>query len=299
MIDDVLPSDGLLFARRDRVEVMTVAHRHRGVELNLVVDGTAVYLLDRHRYHLGPGTLVWLFPGQGHLFMDASPGYRDWLCVFDPAALGLDGATGWTRPLYAADPPGVFVRRLGVDQFAGLDTLFRQVEAAVHAEVGFAGRRYAILAAWEAFQAAPRTVPDSVVHPAVAEAAALLRDSTAPPTVPMLARAVDLTPAHLSRLFARQMGMSITQFRNEHRFRRFLNLYGTGQAITMLEAALEAGFGSYAQFHRIARSLTGLTPADYLRKHRRASADDHARPDPDGPADQRRGNCPVKPTRTA
>jgi AraC-like DNA-binding protein len=266
MIEEVLPADGLLFARRDRVEVMSVAHRHRGVELNLVVDGTATYLLDRHRYHLGPGALVWLFPGQEHLFVDASPTYADWLCVFDPQVMGLDTVSEWIRPLYAADPPGVFARRLGIDQIGWLDALFRQVASAVHAEVGLAGRRHAILAAWEAFHAAPDAAPASVVHPAVAEAAGLLRDSPVAPTIPVLARAVGLSPNHLSRLFARQMGTSITRFRNEHRFRRFLDAYGTGHGTTVLDAALRAGFGSYPQFHRITRSITGMSPTTYLRR---------------------------------
>lgn len=265
MRDDVLPEDGLLFTRRDRVGAMTVAHHHPGVEFNLVVDGTATYLLDRHRYGLGPGALVWLFPGQEHVFVDSSAGYRDWLCVFDPAVLGPVSAAEWMRPLYAADPPGKYVRRLPVDQVGWLDTLFRRVASAVHPEAAFAGRRHAILAAWEAFHAAPDADPTTVVHPAVAQAAALLRDSRTPSTVQALAREVGLTPNHLSRLFARQMGMSITQFRNEHRFLRFLEIYGAGHQLTMLDAALRAGFGSYPQFHRIARSVTGSSPTEYLR----------------------------------
>ena len=112
------------------------------------------------------------------------------------------------------------------------------------------------------------TTPASVVHPAVAEAAGLLRDSSSAPTVAVLARAVGLSPNHLSRLFARQMGTSVTRFRNEHRFRRFLDAYGTGHGITVLDAALRAGFGSYPQFHRITRSITGLSPADYLRNQK-------------------------------
>lgn len=265
MLDEVLPADGLLFTRRDRVKVMTVAHRHPGVEFNLVVDGTATYLLDRHRYHLGPGALVWLFPGQEHLFFDVSPRYRDWLCVFDPAVLGLVAAGQWIRPLFAADPPGRFVRRLAVDQVGWLDALFRHVALALHPEAGFAGRRHAILAAWEAFNTAPDADPASVVHPAVAQAAAILREEPSAPTVEVLARIVGLTPNHLSRLFGRQMGTSITRFRNEHRFRRFLDIYGTGQGITMLDAAMKAGFGSYPQFHRIVRSITNMSPAEYLR----------------------------------
>ncbi|MEV0282929.1 helix-turn-helix domain-containing protein [Kribbella sp. NPDC050820] len=64
---------------------------------------------------------------------------------------------------------------------------------------------------------------------------------------------------------AQQMGTNITRFRNEHRFRRFLDTYGAGHDVTVLDAALEAGFGSYPQFHRVTRSITGTSPAEYLK----------------------------------
>ena len=38
-------------------------HRHRELELNLVLQGEAIYLLEDRRYALHPGALVWLFPG--------------------------------------------------------------------------------------------------------------------------------------------------------------------------------------------------------------------------------------------
>jgi uncharacterized cupin superfamily protein len=58
-------------------------HRHRSTEFNLVVHGTAAYLLDGRRYDLRPGSLVWLFPDQEHILVDRSPHYRDWLGLFD------------------------------------------------------------------------------------------------------------------------------------------------------------------------------------------------------------------------
>jgi AraC-like DNA-binding protein len=36
----------------------------------------------------------------------------------------------------------------------------------------------------------------------------------------------------------------------------------------LLDAALEAGFGSYAQFHRVYRKLVGTAPRDYLTTRR-------------------------------
>jgi AraC-like DNA-binding protein len=33
----------------------------------------------------------------------------------------------------------------------------------------------------------------------------------------------------------------------------------------MVDAALDAGFGSYPQFHRVFRAETGCAPAEYFR----------------------------------
>ena len=76
-----------------------------------------------------------------------------------------------------------------------------------------------------------------------------------------LARAAGLSPSHLSRIFKEQTGVPISRFRNQQRLQRFLRLYGSGRRTTALAAALEAGFGSYAQFHRVFREQTGRSPS--------------------------------------
>jgi AraC-like DNA-binding protein len=65
----------------------------------------------------------------------------------------------------------------------------------------------------------------------------------------------------LSRIFKEQTGVSISRFRNQQRLQRFLRLYGKGRRTTALAAALEAGFGSYAQFYRVFREQTGRSPS--------------------------------------
>ena len=88
-----------------------------------------------------------------------------------------------------------------------------------------------------------------------------------------LARGAGFSPSHLSRLFKAQMGVSISRFRNQQRLERFLAIYGDGRRTTALAAAHEAGFGSYAQFHRVFRELTGRSPSDL----RTVAADDDLR----------------------
>ena len=53
-------------------------------------------------------------------------------------------------------------------------------------------------------------------------------------------------------------------------------IYGDGRRTTALAASLEAGFGSYAQFHRVLRAETGQTPTALRRAaaHRQPRAVD-------------------------
>lgn len=78
-----------------------------------------------------------------------------------------------------------------------------------------------------------------------------------------LARRLATTPSKLGKVFKAELGYSVTEYRNRMRLQRFLDsvdLTGTN----LLEAALSAGFGSYAQFHRVFRHLLGVTPRDYF-----------------------------------
>lgn len=78
-----------------------------------------------------------------------------------------------------------------------------------------------------------------------------------------LASELATSSSRIGRLFKTEMGISITEFRNRLRLEEFLLLVHQSGG-NLLEAALEAGFGSYAQFHRVFRQLLGTTPREYL-----------------------------------
>jgi AraC-like DNA-binding protein len=85
-----------------------------------------------------------------------------------------------------------------------------------------------------------------------------------------LARDLALSPHTLSRSFRRETNMSIVEYRNELRLARFLS-YVDSEANSVADAAREAGFGSYAQFHRVFRARYGQSPRDYVTERRSAS----------------------------
>jgi AraC-like DNA-binding protein len=83
-----------------------------------------------------------------------------------------------------------------------------------------------------------------------------------------LAEGIGISPGHLARSFKREIGTSLVEYRNRLRMERFFATIERGST-NLLNAALEAGFGSYAQFHRVHRKLLGTTPKDYLMERKR------------------------------
>jgi AraC-like DNA-binding protein len=165
--------------------------------------------------------------------------------------------------LRQSNPAGEYCRRLPQPALARLEGLFTEVAATAGRPGLFnAGLAYALLYAWQQFEQAA-DVPVRDVHPAVEKAARLIRDESTALTLLELAQRSGLSTHRLSRLFKQQTGVALVDFRNRRRVERFFGLYGTGQRLTMLEAALEAGFGSYPQFHRVFKRETGHSP----RKH--------------------------------
>jgi AraC-like DNA-binding protein len=80
-----------------------------------------------------------------------------------------------------------------------------------------------------------------------------------------IADRLGISVSRLARVFKAEMGMSLVEYRNRLRLDRFGALLEGGRS-NLLEAALDAGFGSYAQFHRVFRALRHETPRAYLRR---------------------------------
>jgi AraC-like DNA-binding protein len=258
---------------RHRVgDVRPRAHHHAELEVNLVVRGTASYLLGDRRYALTPGTLTWLFPGQDHVLVDESFDHELWWAVFRPGLVAQIATAPHARPLLEEDPVGRFSRRLDSGRVRRISALFRDVQDAetVDDVLANTGLAYLLSFAWRAFLDSDDVVQGVDLHPAVETVARMLRADPDAGNLAALARAACLSSSHLSRIFKEQTGVSISRFRNQQRLERFLRLYGRGRRTTALTAALEAGFGSYAQFYRVFREQVGRSPSAL----RTAAADD-------------------------
>jgi AraC-like DNA-binding protein len=240
-------------------------HRHAELEFNLVTRGRGLYLLENRKYEIGRGDLLWLFPAQEHVLIEQTLDFEMWIGVLKPQAIRQVAANPKAKILLQQNPAGEFCRRLSQNALLRLEELFAEIVASQNDTSLFnAGLNYALLASWRHFLGSS-DVPLHDVHPAVERAARLIRGENTGLKLDELARRSGLSAHRLSRLFKQQTGVPLVDFRNRQRIEKFLRLYGPGQRRTMLDAALESGFGSYAQFHRVFKDVTGHSP----REHRR------------------------------
>ena len=238
-------------------------HCHEELEINLATRGRAAYLVKDHRYDLIPGTLLWLFPDQEHLLIEQSSDFQMWIVIFRRGLVTRICTGDTDRVLHQRDPQGSFCTQL--DHGRLQDTLQHLAEHASEPSVLNAGLAYVLLAAWSVHQQAAHRTPVRQVHAGVEQAARRLHQTPGCYDLPSLGRAVGLSPSRLSRLFHRQMGIKLVAYRQRRCLERFLDLFARYPQRGLLPLALEAGFGSYPQFHRVFRQLLGRTPADFLR----------------------------------
>jgi AraC family transcriptional regulator len=77
-----------------------------------------------------------------------------------------------------------------------------------------------------------------------------------------LAAEACLSPFHFSRLFQKATGLSPHRYVTERRVREAKSKLAQGH-LSLVEIALESGFGSQGNFNRIFRKHTGLTPGQF------------------------------------
>lgn len=85
-----------------------------------------------------------------------------------------------------------------------------------------------------------------------------------------LAEQLDIHPNHLSWLLNEQMGKNFNEFINTYRVDHFkdLALDPENAHISLVGLAFESGFNSKTVFNTFFKKQTGLTPSEFVRKHR-------------------------------
>lgn len=280
--------DGFLFLAKSAGNPPVLKpHHHVELELNVVVHGAITYVVGGRRFTFGRRTLLWMFPAQEHQLVDRSDDAQNYVAVFKPALIEQaahgSGYEGLRRKNAESDgvlhtllEPATFdlIRRtMEVTVADGLDpdVLNREAGFGVRPDFSFehgdpdalnAALRHLLLLCWRCQRG--RLSPDGSVelHPAVRKALELLGEGAWEKDLAQLARRCGASEAYLSRVFARQVGVPLSRYRNSARLGRFLELRRARNGRTLTELAYEAGFGSYAQFYKVFVQAYGQGPRE-------------------------------------
>ncbi|MBX7265784.1 helix-turn-helix transcriptional regulator [Micromonospora sp. Llam7] len=118
----------------------------------------------------------------------------------------------------------------------------------------------------------PATVPSTItVRRLVDGARELLTDDPVSLSLRDLARELHSSPPYLSRVFHRNVGMSLTRFRNRIRVCRVLEQIEAGEQ-GLAKIAIELGFADHAHMTRTVRAECGHPPAAFRRMLTSAAA---------------------------
>ncbi|WP_174296288.1 AraC family transcriptional regulator [Sphingomonas bacterium] len=238
--------------RRTGPGISPLWHYHQEIELNLVTAGKGVYFLDSAHYDLSPGRLVWMLPNQSHRLLPG-PDLQMWVLTCSTERLErslLDDAARHASRILARD-----------DAIA-LDRVFAHVsQESDEPQLYRVGLEYALRSALHISMSGPEAA-QAPLHPAVLTALRVLRNAPDIPNAAALAQRCGVSAVYLRELLAEQTRRGFVEWRSRFRLERFQLIYP--RCGDLLTAALEAGFGSYTQFHRVFLSIVGTTPGEWI-----------------------------------
>lgn len=91
-----------------------------------------------------------------------------------------------------------------------------------------------------------------------------------PMSLECMGNTVGLSPGHFARKFHHSAGESLCRFMNRRRIGASFAMLRVG-GLPLVQIALDLGFSSQSHFTRLFSRLTGITPDQFRRSHRRTS----------------------------
>lgn len=247
-----------------------VRARDFAIQCVLGLRGHASYLIGGQLHDVGPNTLLCWSPAPEDPYRDGAPyraseDYSAWCAFFGRSVVTRAAHHGGAGFAFDEAHGGGQAHRLNRTEARRIEAQFEQLVATESGTERFgAALEYLLLSTWGDRQGLVR-VGSADLHPAVEKAAYILKTQPETGSMQELARTCGASASWLSRLFRQQVGISLVSFRNRSRIERFFELYGHGHRRNLTQAAFAAGFGSYAQFHRVFKETLGYSPADLKR----------------------------------
>lgn len=256
-------------------------HFHGQVELLLIRSGVATLQLGAHAASVHAGQLCWILPGVPHVMRDFSTDFDMWVVELDADLVGACWNAVVGEPVDAADGAlprafGGWAAALG-EHIAGrgtvdvarpvardLDELATRVWSATRASEARAGLRALCDLALRVTLASV----DARREASLGQLASCLLLASPHFDRPAVAAELGVSEGFLSRRIHHDLGVTFVEHRARTRVVHFLALVNDPRR-NLFSAALDAGFGSYSQFHRVFTRVSSSRPSDYFAGGRR------------------------------
>lgn len=255
-------------------------HAHDFLEIAVVGTGYGRHVTSQGEHPLRRGQVIVLRPGAWHGFRDCA-GLTVANCCLSAQALRAELAALYDIPMLRrmlwADPVASGTHGVAVttvdpaaaeEAIAEIGLLERDLGADQRRPGRVLGRLITVLGVLADGRDPETQTVESALHPAVAATVARLEAAPAHPwRLDDLARAVNLDPAYLGRLFRQYVGLTPLGFLARLRAERAATLL-THSALPAARVGAAVGWDDPTYFARRFRTLVGLTPTEYRRRSR-------------------------------
>jgi AraC-like DNA-binding protein len=271
---------GPIWGGLHRLSADVESHAHDFLEIAVIGVGRGRHVTSQGEHELRRGEVVVLRPGAWHGFRDCA-GLTVANCCLSAQALRSELAPLNDIPMLrhllwtdatASGAHGVAVvtvdKTAAEEAIAEIGHLERDLADARPRPGRAMGRLVTVLGLLADGRDLEPVATRSAVHPAVTATVARLEATPAQQwRLDDLARAVNLDPAYLGRLFARHIGLTPMGFLARVRAERAATLLAHS-ALSAAQVGAAVGWDDPTYFARRFRTLVGLTPTEYRRRSR-------------------------------
>lgn len=240
------------------------SHIHTHLEMVYLLQGTADAIVDGKRYALEPGDLFVAFPNQIHFYENKERPVKHYLMIFSS---GMDMYLKKLLEDKVPACPVIKAARLPADTEKQLQTIAGERMGKEFEKLSAKGRFLHFLG-----QVLPllEYVPSdcAVDHDSVRDVLAYCMEHfTEPISLESIAKELHLSKYYISHIFKERTNMSFTRFVGGLRVERACELLQK-KDMNITEAAYGAGFSSIRTFNRVFAEETGMSPREYIARHR-------------------------------
>ncbi len=266
-----------------RPKIMADTHQHHDIELNFVLSGWIEYRMGGRELAIGAGELGVFWAAAPHQLTRVAEGttmawvvfplswLRDWRGSEDLTRRMLCGEILVMAQDKTRDPRDVSRWQWMLSQdddrwrrVAALEVEARTRRLAIEGQDRWIATRHGDGGAAPRRRPGPHAVDRTIAQPIEQMITLLVERFREPLRVADVASPTGLNPTYAMRLFRREVGLTIVDFLTRQRVYEAQHLLLTTDR-SILDVAMDSGFGSTSQFHTAFRRIVGVSPRAFRR----------------------------------